>query len=265
MLTLAVLWVLLSPIFWMLSSSLRTNPQLTTRPPIFDLEGLTLENYARILSTPRFLTYFQNSFIVSLSTVALTLVVAVLGGYAFSRFSFPGRRVGMIAVLSVQMFPIIAILISLFDFYATLGLLNTYIGLILAETTLALPFAIWFLKSFFDGIPRELEEAATVDGCGRLQILTHITLPLTRPGLLAVGTYAFLLAWDDFVLALTLTTSDEMRTLPVGVALSFVGEFNFDWAGMMTISVVTTAPVLVVFLFLQRHLVAGLTQGAVKG
>lgn len=263
--TFALLLMLLSPALWMISSSLHSNSELTARPPAWGLSGASLTEYSRILTTPRFLTYFKNSAIVSLGTVAITLVVAVLAAYPFSRFRFPGRGLLLLAVLSVQMFPVVAILISLFDIYRRLGLINTYPGLILSNTTLALPFAIWFLKSFYDSIPKELEEAARVDGCGRLGVLWRVILPLTRPGLLAVGTYAFLMAWDDFVIALTLTTSDDMRTLPVGIALAFAGEFNYDWAGMMTISVVTTTPVLLVFLLLQKHMVAGLTAGAVKG
>jgi multiple sugar transport system permease protein len=260
-----VLLLFLFPVYWMVHSSFRRNPELTVMPPNFSLIGATLENYQRILSNAQYLTYYKNSFIVAGATVAICLPVAILAGYAFSRYRFPGRGLLMTGVLSVQMFPIVAILIALYTFYAQLRLLNTYTGLVLADVTFALPFSIWFMKSYFDGIPRALEEAAAIDGCGRLRTLFQIVVPLTRPGLLAVGVYTFLLSWDDFLFALTLITREELRTLPVGIALSFVGEFLFDWSGMMTISVIASLPVLVLFVAMQRHMIAGLTAGAVKG
>jgi multiple sugar transport system permease protein len=259
------LLIFLFPVYWMVHSSFRRNSELTVLPPNFSLIGATLENYQRILSNVAYLTYYKNSFIVAGATVAICLPVAILAGYAFSRYRFPGRGLLMTGVLSVQMFPIVAILIALYTFYARLSLLNTYHGLILANVTFALPFSIWFMKSYFDTIPRSLEEAAYIDGCGRLRTLFQIVVPLTRPGLLAVGVYAFLLSWDDFLFALTLITREELRTLPVGIALSFVGEFLYDWSGMMTISVIASLPVLVLFVALQRHMIAGLTAGSVKG
>jgi multiple sugar transport system permease protein len=266
-LLIALLVIALFPIYWMFVSSFRPNSALTKLPPKFlpfDAEA-TLENYGRILSTDKYLIYYFNSVVVALATVLVCLVVAVLAGYALSRYNFRGKSLLMTAILSVQMFPLVAILISLFTFYLDLKLTNTYQGLILADTSIALPFSIWFMKSFFDTIPSSLDEAATIDGCGRFRTIFQIIVPLSKPGLLAVGIYTFLLAWDDFIFALTLNNKEELRTLPVGIANSFAGEFLFDWSGMMTISVVASGPVLLLFIFLQRYMIAGLTQGSVKG
>lgn len=262
-----LLTLALSPVYWMFVSSFRQNSDLTKLPPKFlpfDV-GASLENYGRILANPRYLTYYQNSLIVAFGTVTVCLVVAVMAGYVLSRYNFPGKILLQTGILSVQMFPLVAILISLFTFYSDMKLTNTYQGLILADTSIALPFSIWFMKSFFDTIPSSLDEAATIDGCGRFRTLFQIIVPLSRPGLLAVGIYTFLLSWDDFIFSLTLMSKDELRTLPVGIANSFAGELLFDWSGMMTISVVASVPVLLLFIFLQRYMIAGLTQGSVKG
>lgn len=261
-----LLVVALFPIYWMFVSSFRTNSELTSLPPKFlPTTGATLDNYSRIMSSNIYLTYYKNSLIVAGSTVVISIVISVMAGYSFSRFRFRGRGIAMSSILSVQMFPIVAILISLFSFFADLGLINTYRALILADITIALPFSIWFLTSFFDTIPRELEEAAFIDGASRIRTLIQVVVPLTRPGIIAVAIYSFLMSWDDFVFGLILINKDGMRTLPVGISLSFLGEFEYDWSGMMTVSIVASVPILVLFIFLNRYMVEGLTQGALKG
>jgi len=257
--------IFLFPIYWMFISSFQPNSALIKLPPQFWPQDGTFQNYVRILTTPKYLNYYKNSAIVALSTVAICILVSIFAGYAFSRYRFPGRNLSMSAILSIQMFPIVAILISLFVFFSRMKLINTYAGLVLADITIALPFSIWFLKSFFDTILRDMEEAAYIDGCGRMRTIFEIVVPLVLPGLLAVGIYSFLISWDDFVFGLTLINRDTMRTLPVGIAMSFLMENEYDWAGMMTVSVVASLPVLVLFIFLNRYMVAGLTQGGVKG
>ena len=260
-----LLILFLFPIYWMLVSSFQPNNQLTRLPLNFLPVNGTVDNYVRIMTSPRFITYFKNSVIVSTSTTVICILVSSLAGYAFSRYRFRGMGTAMTAILSVQMFPIVAILIALFAFFTSLKLTNTRIALVLADLTFALPFSIWFLKSFFDTVPRDLEDAAAIDGCGRFRTLFTVVMPLVKPGILAVAIYTFLLAWDDFLFPLTLVNRDELRTLPVGMALAFIGEFEYDWAGMMTLSVVTSLPILIIFVFLQRYMVEGLTSGAVKG
>jgi multiple sugar transport system permease protein len=167
-------------------------------------------------------------------------------------------------ILSTQMFPGIVLLLSLYMIYRKLGLLNTYLALILACTTKALPLGIWMLKGFFDTIPKSIEEAAYIDGAGKLQTLYRIIVPLIKPGIIAVSIYAFMVTWDDFIYALTLINRAEKRTLPAGIAMAFLGEYGYDWARVMAAAVAASIPILVIFIFLQKYMIAGLTAGAVK-
>ena len=261
----SALVVVLFPIYWMVTASFQDNSELMASPPKLSPIGGDLENYFEILTQLKYLTYFKNSLIVSAGAVTLCIFVSILAGYSLSRVDFKGKDVLMTFILSGQMFPIVAILMSLYTVYRSLGLLNSYIGLILVDVTLSLPFSIWFLKSFFDTIPKELDEAAAIDGCSNIRTLFQVVGPLAKPGILAVSVYTFMMTWDDFVIALTIMNRDEMRTLPVGIALSFLGEHIHDFAGMMTLSVIASIPVLIVFITLQRYMISGLTMGATKG
>ncbi|HRL12899.1 MAG TPA: carbohydrate ABC transporter permease [Aggregatilineales bacterium] len=266
LLLLILLTLALFPIYWIAIGSLRDNSAITSLPPqILPTGDLRFDNYERVITRTNFLTYYWNSIVVSGTTIILSIVISVLAAYSFSRYRFIGRGLAMNGILSAQMFPLVAILISLFSFFSSLNLVNNLFGLVLAHLTVALPFSIWFLKAFFDSIPRELEEAAYIDGAGRMRTLLQVILPLVRPGILAVTIYTFLMSWDDFLFALILITRDELRTLPVGIAVSFLGEFEYDWSGMMTVSVISSLPILLVFVFLNRYMVDGLTRGAVKG
>lgn len=253
------------PVYWMFVSSFMNNAVLMSRPPCFNPFAGNLDTFKKLLGMPKYLVFFRNSAVVSLSTVLVCLLTSVFAGYSLSRYRFPGKNAIMTSVLSVQMFPTVAILISLYTFYSRFRLINTYPGLILADTMLALPLSIWLLKSFFDTIPKSLDEAARIDGCSRLQILFIIIAPLLKPGLLAVGIYTFLQSWDDYLFGMIIMNRDNMRTLPVGIAQSFIGEFVHDYSGMMGLSVLTSLPVIILFIFLQKYMIAGLTGGAVKG
>ena len=193
------------------------------------------------------------------------LLVAVPASYALSRCNFFGRRVILRSVSSVQMFPVVVILTTLYGFYNSWRMLDTYRGLILADTTFALPLAITLMKSFFDTLSKSLDEAARIDGASRMRVLLHILLPLVVPGLVAVGIYTFLNAWDDYLMALTIMKSNEMRTLPVGIAQSFLGEYSNDYGGLMAFAVAGSLPIVLLFIFFQKYLVSGMTAGAVKG
>ncbi|MGE3799079.1 MAG: carbohydrate ABC transporter permease, partial [Thermomicrobiales bacterium] len=185
--------------------------------------------------------------------------------YALSRYPFRGSSKLMLSILSLQMFPQAMLLISFYVIFLQLRLLNTYQGLILANATFAVPFSIWMLKGFFDTVPREIEEAAMIDGCTRFSVLPRIVLPMVTPGLVAAGVYTFLIAWDEYLFASTLMINPEMRTLPPGIIQSFVGQFYLNWPNVMAASVLITIPVTVLFIFFQKYLVQGLTAGAVKG
>ncbi len=264
--TLVVMMPLIFPAYWLFSSSFKTNLAAYMTPPQWFPMPATLENYANLtVGYTDFITYVRNSVITCTATAILAMVVASLAGYAISRLRFSGKRPLLLAILSTQMFPHVLILISLYVMYRQLGLINTYLGLIISFTTFAVPFSVWMMKGFFDGIPSEIEEAALIDGCTRLGALRHVILPLVAPGLLAVSLFSFLDGWNNLLYPLTLATSVEVRTIPPGLLLSFLGQFKHDWAGMMAASVVVTVPVMIIFVFLQRFLVRGLTAGAVKG
>lgn len=244
---------------------MKTNDVLLTLPPEWIPAKPTLDSYQRVLTDLKFLTFYKNSIIVSLSSTLLAILLAMHASYAFSRFRFAGSKVLQIAFLSTQMFPQVALLIALYALYKSLGLLDTYPALILACTTVALPLSTWILKGFYDTIPSSLEEAASIDGCSRYMTFWRIIVPLIKPGILAVAIYAFLIGWDDFIWGLTLVTKVEMRTLTPGIVLTYFGENAYDWAKIMAASVSASLPVLIAFIMLQKYMISGLTMGAVKG
>ena len=259
-----LLCVFLFPIYWMFIGSLKENETLMRMPPQLYPTLQTLSHYQTILSTAKYLQFIKNSLIVALGTVVVNLILATFSGFSLSRYRVPGRKFIMMFMLSAQVFPVVVIVISLYTFFRHLNLMNSYLGLILADVAMSLPLSVWMLKSFVDAVPPSLDEAAHLDGCSRMMTLTHVVLPLMKPGMLAVGIYAFLQSWDDYMLGLVIMTKTKMKTLPVGISETFLGEFGFDYAGMMTMSVVASLPVLLLFLIFQKYMVAGLTGGAVK-
>ena len=217
------------PIYWMLLTSLKPNEAILRLPPQFLPVNATLANYKGILTDGKFLIFYKNNIIVSGITTLVTLTLAVLAAYAFSRYRFKGDKFVMMLFLSTQMFPAMTLLIALYNMYFRLGLLNTYTALVLACSTNALPMSVWILKGFFDTISKSLEEAAYIDGCSRGRTLVQVILPLVKPGILAVGLYSFLISWEDFLWGLTLVNKTEMRTLASGIAMTYLGEYNYDW------------------------------------
>jgi len=267
---LIILCLTLFPFYWMILTSFKPRTELFTLPPDWIPKTPTLKNYYDVLFSVKaerlnFITYFKNSVIVCITVVALTLILAVPAGYSFSRFRFGGRRAVLNLVLISQMLPIVMLLIPFYIAFRKLGLLNTYICVILPYLVFTLPFSMWMLKGYFDTIPTELEDAAMVDGCTKLGAMGKVILPNILPGIIATSIVAFMMAWDEYIIALTLLARDEMRTLPPGIVLSFVGEFEIRWGPMMAASVIISLPVMLIFAFLHKHLIAGLTAGAVKG
>lgn len=252
------------PVYWMILTSLKPNENILRLPPQFLPSIATLQHYLGILRDGKFLLFYKNNLIVSGITTVVALVLATLAAYSFSRYRFRGSRVLMMLFLSTQMFPAMTLLIALYNMYYRLGLLNTYTALVLACSTNALPMSVWILKGFFDTIPKSLEEAAYIDGCSKMGTLVRIIFPLVKPGVLAVGLYAFLISWEDFLWGLTLVNKTEMRTLASGIAMTYLGEYNYDWGRVMAAAVSAALPILIVFIFLQKYLISGLTAGAVK-
>jgi len=259
-----VVLVLIFPFIWMLSTSIKPPEEIFTEVPRWIPLNPTTENFEKILFETSFPRYFVNSVLVGFVTMAVSLVVTIFAGYALSRYTFRGKTTFSMWLLVSQMFPPVLMIIPIFIFMLKLGLVNTYLSLIITYATFALPFSTWMLKAYFDTVPIDLEEAAKVDGCNQIQALTKIILPLAAPGIVTVALFIFILAWHEFMFALTLTSTTTMRTLPVGISL-FLGEYRTLWGSLMAGSVVVTAPVVVFFVYLQKYIVQGLTLGAVKG
>lgn len=257
----ALLW----PAVWLMCSGFMENHDLLRLPPKFISANGTLQNYIDVFTNATYRRYFINSFITSGGTVIVCLLVSIPAGYSFSRFRFPGKKSIETSIISVQMFPIVVIQISLYTFYMKWGLMNTYIGLILADVTFCLPLTITLMTSFFDTIPKSLDESAKIDGCGRIRTMLSILTPLVKPGAIAVAIYTFLYAWDDFLFALMIMQREELKTLPVGLAQSFIGQYSDNYAGMTAFAFAASLPVIILFMFFQKQMVSGLTTGAVKG
>ncbi len=252
--------ITLIPIVWILDIAI--SPGNALGGEIGD--SFSTEHFSKILEGDSFWIWFRNSLIVSIGTSLLGLVIAIPAGYAFSRYKFTGRDVSMFAFLLVQMFPGIIILVPYFLVMKTLGLLNSHLGLILAYCVTALPLCVWMLKGFFDTVPRELEEAATLDGCNQFQVFTKVVLPLSLPAVAVTALFSFLAAWNEFLLALTFNTSNDMYTLPVGLA-SLISSTGQAWGDFAAASILVSLPVALLFLFFQKFLIEGLSAGGVKG
>jgi multiple sugar transport system permease protein len=252
------------PIYWMLATSLRPDSEVFAFPPALLPQTFTWEHYQNFVRNPQLLRYLGNSVLVASVTAAASLIISTYAAYAFSKFRFTGRRSLMFLVLSAQMFPQALLLITLYLMFSRLQLLNTYLVLVLSFTTFTLPLCIWMLKGYFDQIPNDLIEAAKVDGANQLQIIHRVLLPVTGPALVATGLFAFMRGWNDFIYALTLVGKDK-QTLPPGLVLTYVGEFQAQWADMMAASLLVSLPLVIAFVIFQRHIVSGLTAGAVKG
>lgn len=238
---LIILLFLLFPLYWVLLTSFKTNMEAYKFPPTFTVKNPTVQSYINLFTVDNdFFTYYKNNFVVAGSAALITTLMAIMAGYALSRFNFKWNAWIVAAFTSAQMFPVVSRLISLYKILGDVHLINTHPGLILAVTAGMLPFTIMLMSSFYDGIPKELEEAARVDGASRLQILFKVVVPLVKPGMLAVGIYSFLIAWDDYLHASTLIQTDALRTLSAGVALRYLGELSYDWSLINTISIVGT-------------------------
>jgi multiple sugar transport system permease protein len=254
------------PTFWMISTSIKPQLEAFQDPPTWWPHHPTLFSYQILPADQQgFVTYFKNSLIVGICTMLLTLLAAVPAGYVLSRFRFRGARALLLVILATQMFPYVTILISLYTLFRQLHMLNTYPALVLSFTTFSLPFSIWMMKGFCDTLPTDLEDAARVDGSSRLRTLWAIVLPIIIPGVVAVGFFAFLNSWNELLYALTLTSSPDMRLIPPGFVLTYIGEFQDRWPDMMAASVVVALPIVVLFTVFQKQLVSGLTAGAIKG
>ncbi|WP_243029925.1 carbohydrate ABC transporter permease [Thermus altitudinis] len=254
------------PFYWAVISSFKPSDALFASDPNFLPLPFTLDHYKNVFLQANFGRNLLNSVVVAGGATLLSLVLGVLAAYALGRLPFPPRNAVLYLVLAMTMFPQISVLGGLFMLLRQAGLFNTHMGLILSYLLFTLPFTVWVLVGYFKGLPRELEEAAYVDGATPLQTLVRIMLPLTGPGLVTTGLLAFIAAWNEYLFALTFTVGDKVKTVPPAIA-SFGGAtpFEIPWGSIMAASVVVTVPLVVLVLIFQQRIVAGLTAGAVKG
>lgn len=253
----------LAPLAWAISSAFKTNSEILTGLNFFPAHP-TLGNFTFVLSNTEFPTWIRNSLTVALGTTFSALIVGSIGGYAMSRWRFRGRGIYGNTLLVVQMFPGIMLAIPLFLVLTRYGLIDTLWALLVTYLTFALATSVWMLKGYFDSIPREIEEAALIDGASRLEILWRIVLPLAGPGITTVAVFVFLLAWNEFFFAYVFLASPEKYTLSIGT-YSFIQQFTTQWGNIMAAGTLTTIPVLIFFFGLQRTLTRGLIAGAMKG
>ena len=251
------------PVVWMLSSSFKSNREIFEFPPRLLTESFSLDAYLAILGDPARLRFFINSYVVAICVVVLTLIVAIHAAYAFSRFSFRASRPLKMMIISVQAVPPITVLIPYFGIIVALKMYDTYPGLIFTYMLFTLPYAIIMMTSYINSLPRELDEAVRVDGGSSMTALWRVLVPVSIPGIVSVGVYTFMIAWNEYLFALTLTSSESMRTVPIGLQL-LMGQHSYQWNEIMAMSLLGSIPVLALFLFFQRYFMSGLTSGSVK-
>lgn len=265
--TIAVVFCLIwiFPVYWMVNTAFKPRSEAMTSTPLFLPAHPTLHNFTAAFAQGDFLLYLRNSSIVVAAAVVLSLLLGLFASAALSRFRFRGRRTIMIFILIVQMLPATALLIPQFLIFNQIGLIGSYFGLVLAYVASVLPFSIWVMRGFFLAIPMEVEEAARIDGATTWQVLTKVLFPLVMPGVIATSVFAFIAAWNDYIVSYTFMQDQSHYTLPVWLASFSSQTAGTDFSGQMAASVLFSLPVVVFFMIIQRNLVSGMSAGAVKG
>ncbi|PNR92510.1 sugar ABC transporter permease [Petrotoga sp. 9PWA.NaAc.5.4] len=262
---IAIVLVLFSifPILWLLLTSLKPTSEIYSWPIKYFPSKPTFQNYINLLQRGDFGRYFLNSVIVSGSATILILITGTLAAYSFARINFKGKRTLMMIILALLLFPSVAVVPPLFLIFRNLGLINTYISLILGHTALYLPLAIWILTNYFRTLPRNIEDSALIDGCTPIQMIFRILLPMSLPGLVAAGLITFVFSWNEFLLSLVLLSKNEMRTVVVGISL-YPGEYSFPWELISSAIILAIIPIILLTLLFQKYIISGLTAGATK-
>lgn len=251
------------PILWMLLNSFKPNAEIFSWPPTWISENFSLDAYLKIFTNPEQIRFFVNSYVIAGVVVVITLVIGIMASYAFSRFDFLGKNVINTVIVAVQAVPPITLLIPYLSLIVTLKLYNTYGALILTYLVFTLPYCVLMMTGYLNTLPKELDEAVMIDGGSRFTALWKILVPTSIPGLVSVGMYTFMQAWNEYLFALALTKTNDMRTVPVGINL-LMGQHSYEWNQMMAMSVLGSLPILILFLFFQRYFIAGMTAGSVK-
>jgi multiple sugar transport system permease protein len=261
---LIFLLVTLFPFYWILVTSFKPESTILQRTIEYWPRAFTLDNYRMMLSDGGFDRYFANSLFASLTTTALVMAMASLGGYALARYRYKGKGVTMAILLLTQMLPGVVILVPLFEIFNKLRLINNLFSLTITYTTINLPFCMITMSGFFASIPPTLEEAARIDGCTMVGAIVRVVLPTILPGLIATGAFDFVNGWNEFVFTLNFITDSKMFTLPIGLSM-MKGEFTVNYGGLAAGCIIALIPVLALFAYIQKYLVSGLAAGAVKG
>lgn len=256
--------IVVFPFYWQVITSIKNPDDITKMPTELWPSRFSLEFYKSVFVNHHLQIYLENSIIVAVGTMLLTVAIAFPAAYAFARLDFKFKKFFRNVILLANMFPLIAIVTPMFIIFRKLALLNTYLGLILPSVVLTLPMAIWTLIAFIETIPYELEESAMIDGSHRIGIILRVILPLSGPGIFTTAIIAFITAWNEFMFALILVTKDQMRTVPIAISM-FPGEYSVPWGDMSAASIVATLPIILLVLLFQRRIVSGLTSGSIKG
>lgn len=251
------------PVVWMIFTSFKSNTEIFSLPPKLFPNDWVLDAYRSIFASPAKIRFFLNSYLVAVCVTALTLLFAILAAYSFSRYHFKGKRPLNLFIISTQSLPPITLLIPYFGLIASLKLYDTYFALIFTYMVFTLPYAILMMTGYFNTLPRELDEAVLIDGAGNFRALWRVLVPISAPGIVSTGLYTFIICWNEYLFALTLTKTTAMRTVPVGIQ-QLMGQHSYEWNEMMAMSVLGCLPILILFLVFQRHFIAGMTAGSVK-
>lgn len=268
--TFFVMLIICMPGLWIVLSAFRPNGEILTKPAIWIPQDLSLDNFRAIFGYGEDVvaipvaSYFKNSLIISLTSTFVALLIGMTGGYAFARYRFPAKGPIFLWLMLSRTVPGIALSLPIFIIWSRLGIIDTKFGVILVFTAINVPFTIWLTEGFFRQVPKDLNEAAQIDGCTPWQAFWKIEFPLAKSGIASAGIFAFLTSWNEYALASQLTRSTDSKTLPVGL-MDFTSQFTIDWAGMCAMAVIIIVPALILTFLVQKHLIAGLTFGGVKG
>ncbi|MCY1152549.1 MAG: carbohydrate ABC transporter permease [Sphaerochaetaceae bacterium] len=251
------------PILWLISISIRANGEVFSSPPSFLPKVVTFAAYFKIFQSPEKIRFFINSYVIAIIVTLVTLFISMLTAYGFSRYDFKGKKIINMVIIGTQTVPPIALMIPYFGLMVVFKLYDTYGALVLTYLALTLPYGILMMTGFFNTIPKSLDEAVLIDGGSRLLTLFRVIVPISLPGIVSTGLYTFLLSWNEFLFALTLTKSNEMATVPIGIQL-LMGQHSYEWNEMMAMSFLGSLPIMVLFLFFQKYFLAGMAAGSVK-
>lgn len=264
--SVVILCVLLFPLYWALITSLKTEQEIFQNPPTFYPHILNSKSYAAQVETGDFNMFrsFANSFLISIGATVIAVLLAVPASYGIAKYHFKGRKVMLLSFLVTQMLPVSVLLTPMFIMFKNMYVYNTWIAAVLADATIGIPFSVLILKNYFSSIPKDLEEAAYLDGCNKFTAFIRILIPIAKPGVMVCAIFSFLYAWGDLAYGMTFILDQEKRPITAGI-FNFMGQYGTKWSYLTAFAVVTIIPVAFIFIFMQKYIVSGMTSGAVKG